>query len=213
MIRRMVVSFLLALALGSAASDAGACWNITRAEFDQQARITMAAQRALDAEDPRRAIALVQQVPNWRFWLVLPDEDSQSLKWSPPGSPDRALRRRMQRIYALAVSRSPTPSKDEIGVASRAMWTARQLADFDYAHEPSFRVDQAEWDAFMGYDDEAFFTLMHLAERDLIGSPHAYALLARLHSERGNTDAAEAALARCNKMANPAKRASICVVP
>jgi hypothetical protein len=47
------------------------------------------------------------------------------------------------------------------------------------------------------YEGEALGILEDLAKRDLMGSAHAYAALARLHAGRGDADGARADLAQC----------------
>jgi hypothetical protein len=208
MIRRIVFSFLVVFASSAAASDASACWNATQEELNAQVRSTIAAQRALDDENPSLAIRLIEQVPHSSFWLAM---DSEWPQYMRPRGDDEHSRGRMMRIYALAVARLPHPTQQQIGLARRARGNASSLIDGSAA--PSRLADFAEFDAFIGESQRALDVLRPLAEKDLIGSAHAYAALARLEAAQGNIDAAGEALARCNQFVKPAKRTSICVVP
>jgi hypothetical protein len=208
MIRRIVFSCLIAFTSALASSDAVACWNATQAELDTQVRTTIAAQRALDDENPRLAIRLIEQVPHATEWLMLGSVwPNGGTRWTY----DAHSRGRMMRIYALAVARSQRPTQQEIGRAKRARENVYEL--IDGSESPSRRADFAEFDAFAGQTEDALKVLRELAARDLIGSAHAYATLARLERAQGNADASNEALARCNNYARASKRASICVVP
>lgn len=50
------------------------------------------------------------------------------------------------------------------------------------------------------YETESLAILQDLADRDLVGSAHAYAALARLHAAKGEESAARAAIALCSAM-------------
>jgi len=61
------------------------------------------------------------------------------------------------------------------------------------------------------YEGEALGILQDLADRDLMGSAHAYAALARLRATRGEEAVARDAIARCQAMSR--QPASVCQAP
>jgi hypothetical protein len=56
--------------------------------------------------------------------------------------------------------------------------------------------------AVPGNEEEALTVLSELAEKDLLGTPEAYAALARLRFEQGLTKKSAEAVSRCNAMTN-----------
>ncbi|HEY1693915.1 MAG TPA: hypothetical protein VGG39_17230 [Polyangiaceae bacterium] len=61
------------------------------------------------------------------------------------------------------------------------------------------------------FENEAFTTLSDLAARDLVGSPHAYAALARMRAAHGDATGAVDALGRCEHMTRVP--AAVCKAP
>jgi uncharacterized protein HemY len=61
------------------------------------------------------------------------------------------------------------------------------------------------------YEAEALGILQDLADRDLMGSAHAYAALAHLHASHGQIDETHAAVERCELMAR--QPAAVCRAP
>jgi hypothetical protein len=61
------------------------------------------------------------------------------------------------------------------------------------------------------YEAEALQILQDLADRDLVGSAHAYAVLARLHAGKGDDGASRADLDRCRIMSK--QPATVCKAP
>jgi hypothetical protein len=196
-------------------SDANACINVTRAEMDRHVALVQSSQAALDNGEPRRAIALLDNLPSVRGMLMLDDDAVNRDDLGMEFVRDKFLVFRMRRIYALALARSrprtlpgQSPSND-LQTAVRMIQRAVDIAKKDGEEpEPSLWADWAEVMAAAGYDKSAAPILRWLAVGDLMGNAHAYAALARIETAAGNTEAATLATERCKKMA---KQKSICV--
>jgi hypothetical protein len=121
------------------------------------------------------------------------------------------LETRAQRVLALALVRAEGTLAGVRGFT--ASTTADRMANLGWAtgvlraisaerrDDPIARADLAEaLAATPGKEDDALGILADLADRDLIGSAHAYAALARIRASRGDSGAARRALARCELM-------------
>jgi len=216
--RRWVVGVLCACAAAfsvAVTSDADACINVTRAEMNRHVQFVRSSQTALDNGDPRRAIAILDQLPSVRGMLSLDDEAVNRDDLGFEFVEDKFLVARMRRIYALALVRTrpralpgQQPSSD-LALADRIIQRALDIAKKnDQEPEPSLWADYAEVKAAVGNERTATPILRWLATGDLMGNAHAYAQLARIETAAGNTEAATLATERCQKMA---KQKSICV--
>jgi hypothetical protein len=125
------------------------------------------------------------------------------------GSP---LESRARRILALAVVRGEGSLRSVKGFAATTPaarvgnvdWAAGVLRSIEAERrgDPVAEADLAEGLAALGrHEDEALAILADLTERDLVGSAHAYATLARIRTARGDAEGARAALRRCELMA------------
>jgi hypothetical protein len=122
------------------------------------------------------------------------------------------LETRALRVFALAVTRSSgAVTERSSGVWTSTEWTpganlewaAQSLREIDAKrpNDPAVQADLGEaLSKLPRTEGEALGILQGLADRDLMGSPFAYAALARLRSGKGDTAGAEAALKRCGEM-------------
>jgi len=123
------------------------------------------------------------------------------------------LETRAVRVFALAVVRSNgalqeksvgVPTKTEWAPTGNLAWAVQSLREIDQKrpNDPSVQADLGEALSKVPHGhDEALAILQRLAQKDLMGSPHAYAALAKLRTDHGDRDGAEAALKRCEEMA------------
>jgi hypothetical protein len=130
------------------------------------------------------------------------------------GSPGTGLEGRALRVAALAVARSegavgPEGAKaaDPKARERNLAWSATVLKSLDAKAEaerggdPSLKANLGE--ALARVDatrEEGFRVLKDLSDRDLMGSPQAYATLARLAKERGDEALERTARGRCETM-------------
>lgn len=122
------------------------------------------------------------------------------------------LETRALRVFALAVVRSNgAVSEKTAGVRADAEWTptanlewaAQSLREIDAKrpNDPTVQADLGEALSKLPRGQaEALQILQGLAQKDLMGSPHAYAALAKLRSDKGDLAGAEAAIKRCEEM-------------
>jgi hypothetical protein len=202
---------LLAALLGvatAAASDASACgyFNYREVRPAAQARpkpVPVAANDRVAAADQRleeeRLVEAGTEVAT-----AFP-----SIRQTPVGA--SPLETRALRILSLAVVRSEgtlrgVPGFSGAGETDRSAnleWAARTLRSIDMArpNDPVTQADLAEaLAARTQHADESLAILADLARRDLVGSAHAYAALARLRASSGDTAASREALGRCELM-------------
>ncbi len=123
-----------------------------------------------------------------------------------------ALATRALRVFALALVRSDgTADERKAGIPGAQEWT--RSANLDWAvqalreidlkrpNDPSLRADLGEALAKVPPGEaEAMTILAGLEKKDLMGSPHAYAALARLREKNGDATGAQAAVKRCEEM-------------
>lgn len=132
------------------------------------------------------------------------------------------LETRALRVFALAVVRSNGDvNEKKAGFAPQGEWTPK--ANLEWAvqsireidakrpNDPSVQADLGEALAKLPHgQDEALKILAALAQKDLMGSPHAYAALANLKSIKGDTSGAEAAIKRCEEMSKGDGKLRVC---
>jgi hypothetical protein len=130
------------------------------------------------------------------------------------------LETRAARILALALVRSDGALANVTGFSAeseRAInleWSVAvlRLVSGARTNDPVAQADLGEaLSALSKYETEALGVLADLADRDLVGSAHAYAALARLRAARGQSSASRAALGRCEAMT--ASPGAVCRVP
>ena len=126
------------------------------------------------------------------------------------------LEARALRVFALAIVRtSGGRSERDLGIdgggreearwmpAANLAWAVQSLREIDAKrpNDPAVQADLGEaLSKLPASQDEAMNLLGTLAEKDLMGSPFAYAALAKLRSDRGDSAGAEAAVKRCEEM-------------
>lgn len=132
------------------------------------------------------------------------------------------LETRALRVFALAVVRSNGEiNEKKAGVFSSSEWkptanlewAAQALREIDQKrpNDPTVQADLGEALAKLPANQpEAMKLLGGLAQKDLMGSPHAYAALAKMKSEKGDSAGAEAAIKKCEEMS---KNPGICKKP
>jgi hypothetical protein len=203
--------FLLAALLGAATaagSDASACgyFNYREVRPAAQARpkpVPVAANDRVAAADQRleeeRLVEAGTEVAT-----AFPSIRQTFAGGSP-------LETRALRILSLALVRSEgtlrgVPGFSGASEAERGAnleWAVRTLRSISELrpNDPVTQADLAEALAARAqHEDESRAILANLASRDLVGSAHAYAALARLRASRGDTAASREALGRCELM-------------
>ena len=124
------------------------------------------------------------------------------------------LETRAVRVLALAVVRSDgTVDEKKARVASgngvewtpasNLAWAVQSLREIDAArpNDPTVQADLGEaLSKTASGQAESLKILQGLAQKDLMGSPHAYAALAKLRTQSGDLAGAEAAIKRCEEM-------------
>lgn len=122
------------------------------------------------------------------------------------------LETRAIRVFALSLVRSDgaadekkahVPVTGEWLPKANVAWAVQALREIDTArpNDPTVQADLGE--ALSKTPEgriEGMQKLAALAQKDLMGSPHAYAALARMKSETGDLAGAEAATKRCEEM-------------
>lgn len=122
------------------------------------------------------------------------------------------LETRALRVFALSLVRSDgtadekkahMPATGEWLPKSNIAWAVQALKEIDTArpNDPTVQADLGEALAKTPEGQkEAMTKLAALAEKDLMGSPHAYAALAKMKETAGDTSGAQAAIKRCEEM-------------
>ena len=191
---------LLALALfpvaALASADARACgMALEMAPQPQKPKTPVqnvaAAEQSLDAGQNDAAVkAIVASFPKVR------DTEAGA---SPVET--RALR-----VFAVAVVRSNGTVSEKAGSwtpAANLAWAVQSLREIDAKrpNDPAVQADLGEaLSKVPGKQDEAMKLLGTLAQKDLMGSPFAYAALAKLRTDKGDVAGAQAAVKRCEEM-------------
>jgi len=124
------------------------------------------------------------------------------------------LETRALRVFSLAIVRSDgTVDEKKARVASangmewnpksNLEWAIQSLREIDEKrpNDPTVQADLGEaLSKTASGQAESLKILQGLAQKDLMGSPHAYAALAKLRTEKGDSAGAEAAIKRCEEM-------------
>ena len=208
-IARVAVGPVLALALlpvafvVSSTHDAHACGMSVRMEPTPQkptpVQEVARSEKALEGgQNLAAATAILQSFPKIR---------SATAGANP-------LETRALRVFSLAVIRSDgavDEKKAKVASANGVEWTPK--ANLEWAVQSLREIDQKRPNdptvqADLGEalsktptgQGEALKLLQGLAQKDLMGSPHAYAALAKLRSQTGDLAGAEAAIKRCEEM-------------
>jgi hypothetical protein len=120
-----------------------------------------------------------------------------------------------QRILALALVRSDGKLANVAGLSGASLqWAVDTLRAVSAARrdDPVAQADLGEaLAASPRTEGEALPLLADLASRDLLGSAHAYAALARLQARGGDAERARVALERCTRMTK--SPALVCRLP
>lgn len=191
----------LAASLVAAAPDARACGSAIRLDpTPQRPTPVLEIARAEKALEGGNALAASQAVLG-----SFPRIRNAQVGHSP-------LETRGLRVFALALVRSDGAADEKrahVGTSgewtakSNLAWAVQALREIDQSrpNDPAVQADLGEALSKTGSGQtEALKVLQGLAQRDLMGSPHAYAALARLRSERGDDAGAQAAVKRCEEM-------------
>lgn len=165
---------------------AQACGNAVVLSSSERTKRVAQAQAALDEGDVLEARDLAHSacgdVPNVMHGDCSTDDDG--------------LTRRARRIIALSFARDSEATASQREAAASVLEAVRggdPTIDADRGEALS-RVDRAESRA------KAYAILEPLAKKDLVGSPHALGALVRIARERGDTETAYYAQARCEGM-------------
>jgi len=210
-VRAILSGALLATGVGCVAVDAGACGFI---DYRPRVDVPVAARpkpkpKVIPAAD---LVALAdQRIEQER----LADAASLVLQAYPHLATDAIDRSPLElhakRILALAIVRTRPATAavtertgvNRVAPSGSVAWSISTLRAID-ASRHGDPVAQADLGEALVSDPtteaEGLALLDDLASRDLIGSPHAYAALARLHAGKGEQAAARADLARCQTM-------------
>lgn len=183
------------------------CLNITRAELDANVKKVKAADVSLEDGDLVKARRLAGEAIRFFENAVHSVDPADGKVHTPEGdvfaAPDPGLKRRAIRIDALAMSRAAKSPVDRESAAKR--FEADVLGP---SPDPTMLADYAEiLSRVPSRAGQATMMLRALKEKDLIGSAHAYAALARLEHAAGDISAEKAAAERCKTMA---KKSTVC---
>jgi hypothetical protein len=124
------------------------------------------------------------------------------------------LESRALRVFALALVRSdgafdekrvhvPSANGLDWSPTTNIAWAVQALREIDETrpNDPTVQADLGEaLTKTTSGQPEALKLLQGLAQKDLMGSPHAYAALAKLRTQTGDAAGAEAAIRRCEEM-------------
>lgn len=198
MSRALLTTMLIAAGL-AAAPRADACFNTTQAEVDGQVKKVKSAEAALDAEDQVGARRILGDTIKFLVEARMLTKDGVLAQGKGElKAPDPGLLRRAYRIDALAQSRM---TKGNASAREAAVKTMEKEVLTD-ANDPAEVADYAEaLSRVPARAAQAVMLLRALAGKDLIGSGHAYAALARLEKAAGNGEAAKDAQDRCRARA------------
>jgi hypothetical protein len=214
--KKLVLAGLAAFAVaGAVSSEARACggeW-IPAIEVDHRPEGIARAEKAIGKGQHAAAAAMIIR--------MMPHVKSLKAKNS-------TLVARAQRVLAVATARNngALPVGKEVPGYAQGTWLgksqAQRSANLEWSvstlrslgelkkDNPAIQTDLAEAMAKVEqHRGEARKILEKLAKKDLISTPEAYAVLASLRSEAGDTKGQKLALKRCESMA---KSATVCKV-
>lgn len=178
------VAFAVLLSLFATAHPARACANEVLGDADL-AKATRAAESQLDKQD-----------------FVQAREQAEHILASRQA--DAGLRRRAERVRALATVRDPNKQRTDAS-SVRQMMDAVAALEGLAKEAPTDATLQVDLGEALEQDPDthprAIAILRDHAKRDLIGSAYAYAALARLEKTQGHPTAAAEATARCERTA------------
>ncbi len=194
--KKLVFAAATFLGMASAfiSADASACGMSVRLEqLDVKptpVQEIASAERALEGGNNAYAATIVARTfPNFRAITAGTDP----------------LQTRALRVMALAVVRTSGDAARSGGwtPVSNLAWAAQSLREINdkRSNDPTVQADLGEaLSKIPSKQGEALEILGKLADKDLMGSPNAYAALARLRSEKGDTNGSAQALKRCEEM-------------
>lgn len=188
MVRRFLAILVTLVAIVFAVRPAVACGNAVLGEETPFKRLHE-AEDALDEGDLKLARELATPIANGAIPM--------------PVAAD-AARARAHHIIAMSYVRDRQATQEQIAGAIATLEDELRKQD---GAKPSLEADAGEALARSGRDDEAFAKLSSLANADLMGSPYAYAALARIAKKRGDAGMATLAAMRC---ANMTTNAAVC---
>ncbi|MBX3205471.1 MAG: hypothetical protein KF764_10405 [Labilithrix sp.] len=123
------------------------------------------------------------------------------------------LETRALRVFALAVVRSNGAVNEKTAGFMKGAedwtrtanleWAVQSIREIDAKrpNDPTVQADLGEALSKLPHGQKESMTILQgLAQKDLMGSPHAYAALAKLRSEQGDDAGAQAAIKRCEEM-------------
>lgn len=124
------------------------------------------------------------------------------------------LETRALRVFSLAIVRSDgmvDEKKARVASANGVDWTTKSNLDWAIQslreidekrpNDPTVQADLGEaLSKTTSGQAESLKILQGLAQKDLMGSPHAYAALAKLRTDKGDSAGAEVAIKRCEEM-------------
>ncbi|MBL8609704.1 MAG: hypothetical protein JNL38_20395 [Myxococcales bacterium] len=124
------------------------------------------------------------------------------------------LQTRGLRVLAMSIVRSDgkVAANGQWTPAANLEWAAQTLREIDQKrpNDPAVQADLGEALAkITRTQGEAYKLLSRLADKDLMGSPHAYAALAQLRASKGDEQGMAAAVKRCEEMT---KSPAVCKV-
>lgn len=133
------------------------------------------------------------------------------------------IRTRALRVLAIAITRTNGTATERKTLSvgpewrpnANLEWAVQTLREIDEVrkNDPAVQADLGEALAKLPHGrGEAMRILGGLAQKDLMGSPHAYAALAALKQEKGDAAGAEAALTKCKEMSGRSAKATCKVV-
>jgi hypothetical protein len=170
---------MLAFCTPSIASACGSAVEMVR-PTPSPAQMVASAEKVLEVSPAEAARVINKAFPDIRAVV--------------PGA--NAVATRALRVLAVATIRSSAKAED-------LSWAIQALRDIDQVkkNDPAVQADLGE--ALSKTDKgrtEALSILSKLADKDLMGSPHAYAALAKLRQEKGDAAGAQAAMTKCREM-------------